>query len=61
MMESRDAACFVMLAGLLCSCSRCRSPCKPALKAKAAITGALEAVYVFKDAGGNDVLGLRPS
>ncbi len=31
------------------------------LKAKAAITGALEAVYVFKDAGGNDVLGLRPS
>ena len=61
MMGFRDAACFIMVAGLLMPAVTLALQRKPALKAKAAITGALEAVYVFKDAGGNDVLGLRPS
>ena len=57
LMGFRDAACFVMAAGLLMLAVTLAL--QPLLKAKATITGALEAVYAFADAEGNDALCLR--
>ena len=57
LMGSRDAACFVMVAGLLMLAVTLAL--QPALKAKATITGVLEEVYAFADAEGNDALCLR--
>ena len=57
LMGFRDAACFVMAAGL--RMLAVTLALQPLLKAKATITGALEAVYAFADAEGNDALCLR--
>lgn len=57
LMGFRDAACFVMAAGLLMLAVTLAL--QPALKAKATITGVLEAAYAFEDAEGNDALCLR--
>lgn len=57
LMGFRDAACFIMAAGLLMLAVTLAL--QPALKAKATITGALEEVYAFADAEGNDALCLR--
>ena len=57
LMGFRDAACFIMAAGLLMPAVTLAL--QPALKAKATITGVLEEVYAFADAEGNDALCLR--
>lgn len=57
LMGFRDAVCFIMAAGLLMLAVTLAL--QPALKAKATITGALEEVYAFADAEGNDALCLR--
>ena len=57
MMGFRDAACFIMAAGL--PMLAVTLALQPALKAKATITDVLEEVYAFEDAEGNDALCLR--
>ena len=57
LMGFRDAACFIMAAGLLMPAVTLAL--QPAFKAKATITGALEEVYAFADAEGNDAPCLR--
>ena len=57
LMGFRDAACFIMAAGL--PMLAVTLALQPALKAKATITDVLEEVYAFEDAEGNDALCLR--